>query len=331
MGGIIKVPVERYKTTYVKAHHCKFRYGFDQGIAFYSPSLLALKSIGFLPLPPTIAERVEARLDDVRFYYGNSALTYQSDISRYGAWMRRAISNLKNSDPPSYHLSDDSYGLADTVLQNILVPEDFTFEQRISLFDFFSAKVVEASDECFYHRTAGHYHDYSFNPPVKFVDRWDTLKVWTEIGRKYVEERIDQLFVAQAQIRDMTGYDWSPLTFLFGDDLTRLTQLKTTFLESELELEKNTLRKEYENFLGVVDEASRLGSMRSNSITLDSTFLGKFKIHVSITDVGSGAKLARAVNEKVNDVTGFARDVGDVATGLGKIAVGIGKILFGKS
>ena len=111
----------------------------------------------------------------------------------------------------------------------------------------------------------------------------------------------------QSAMRDMAGYYWRPLDFIFGSHLATLVQLKTASLQAELKVSYDSFMNDYRNFLGRVVETLRHGgTMRDNAMTLDSMLLGKYKIHISIYDKGKGVQFS----EGVRDFAEVGKEVG---------------------
>ncbi len=329
--GSIIIPSDGHGSVYVKAPHCKpFRGGYDSGVPIFFPALETLSAIGLLPLPQSIADRMEANLEKVQFIWGGYVLTDIRDVKHRHDRLKRAINQFRHGrswyPSPADYFRDDRYTFVDKLLLKSLCPEDFTFEQRLSVFDILASRVLGELERDYFHKTAGPYHDYRYDPPVRFVDARYTLKDWNEVGRKRVEERIEGMISAQTLMRDMTGYDWTPFSCFFGPDLDKIAQLKSATLKAELDVSRQFLKKEYDNFLDAVNRGTQMGSMRENSMSLESVLVGKFKINIAIRDIGQGAKIARGVNETVRGVAGDVKDAVDLVKDIGK---GIAKLFGG--
>jgi len=327
----IKIPADRHGSVYVKAPHLKpFRSNYDMGIPLFFPALETLAALEFLPLPPTIADRLESSLEKVQFTWSGSVLTDIRDVKYRHDKLKETINKLRpgRSWYPSradYHRYD-GYKFVDSLLLKCLRPEDFSFEQRLSAFDMLASKILEELEEEYYHANAGPYHDYKYNPPVSFVNARYTLKEWNSSVRKRVEDRIGDLVSAQRLMRDMTGCDWSPFSCFFGTDVERLAQLKSATLKAELDVSWQLLKKEYDNFLDALSRGTQMGAMRENSMCLESVLVGKFKISIAIRDIGQGAKIAKGVSETVRGVTSDVKDTVDLVKDIGK---GIAKLFGG--
>ena len=146
------------------------------------------------------------------------------------------------------------------------------------------------------------------------------MEEWRKSRRERADSTLKRWLEAQTAIRDLGGYDWHPLDFIFGEQLPTLVQLKTATLQAEMKLSYDTVMREYRDFLDAVEKASQLGAMRANTTQLDSMLLGKYKVWLYIRDAGKGAEFVGAVNQSMEPVK-------DVAS----IVSSTFKFLFGKS
>lgn len=302
--GKIRIKAERTFSAWIRAPHCKeFRGIGDSGIGLFMPVTGAFKQIGLVPPPESLMERAESSISRVEFMNSmHRPLEYPSDIKRYGDLLRKGLKLFKDGNT-SYR--EEALGWADVFLQKILRPDDLTFEQRLSTFDYFATEVLNKVEEDYY-RSGNQYRCV--------INRHFTLKEWNDSGRATVEKRFADVFKAETVMRDMAGYDWRPLSFFFGTDLERFAQLKTATLNAEMELSRGILKREYDDFLDAVRNTSQMGAMRDNQIQLESNFLGKYKVAICIRDTGGGAKFSRAVRD--SEMVGVARDVGSAGKGL---------------
>ena len=308
----ILIPVGEVLCTTIKAPHCvEFRGNYDTGICLFKPIIEAFKRVGLVPPPETLMDRADASVPRVEFMHNKHPLEHAGDVEYYGGLVRKGLKSFRGGDT---YYGNESLKWADAFLQKVLRPDDMTFEQRLAIFDFFATEILKRVEEDYYHKTDYHYHFHSFTPPVGYIDRHYTLKEWIELGRARTEERVSDMVKAQTVMRNMAGYDWSPLSFFFGADLARFIQLKTATLNAELELSRNILKREYNDFIDTVQKASQMGSMRDNEIRLESLFLGKYKITICIRDTGGGARFSHAVRD--NELVGLARDIGSAGKGL---------------
>ena len=309
----IKIPEGEFRSIRIQAPHCKdFRWNDD--ILIFTPVIDAFKKVGLIPPPSDLMERAESSLSRVEFTYHDRPLSNAGDVKEFGDALRKGIKSLRAGD--TYYASDR----VDFYLREILRPDDLTFEQRIAIFDFFATKVLGQVEEDYYHKTDYHYHFHRFEPPADYIERHCTLKEWNDSERTNVENRVADLINAQTAMRNMAGYDWSPMSFFFGAELERLTKLKTAALNAEMETSLGIFKREFGDFLDALQKASQLGTMRSNRLQFESILLGKYRIRVCINDIGGGAKFSRAVRD--NEIVGFARDIGGAGKGLSKFLFG---------
>ena len=108
-----------------------------------------------------------------------------------------------------------------------------------------------------------------------------------------VSSALDDWMEAQTAMRDLTGFDWSPLDFIFGDQLPTLVQIKTATLMAELKASYDCFMCDYRNFLEKINEVTRIGgALRDNALSFDSRLLAKYRVCIYISDKGRGLELA---------------------------------------
>lgn len=277
-------------------------------VPLYLPAVRALKNAGMIPIPQKIAERAEASLGDVGFFFFSESTeklpNSSSQAQEYGANLRRGIELLKSGDRRCSILYEGDFSIVEQLLFRILRPDDFTVEQQVAIFDAISTRVYEVAEGNFYHSQLG------YGPPVtvmcESVEPEKDGMSWCE----RVENSIARVVTEQRNLRDMGGYDWTPLEHFFGGNLATLIQSKTASLNAELECSHKALMREYHDFLDIVSRTSKLGSMRDNTLSLESSLLGKFTIHLVVKDIGKGAKMTKAANERIGGVVKTAKVLG---------------------
>ncbi len=301
----------------IKAPHVtQYRqWSYDDGFGFYAePIVRAFEKTELIPLPENLASRIAAVSQRVQLVQGKKATDYyfRCEGKITARWLRITVDELSKGKKPEF--------LGTTIehlFRKVFTPDDFTFDQKIKLFDYFADEVVRQAEDEFARKIK---NDYSVHYPVYIVSENCTLKEWKESRHERAENAIKNWLEAQKAIRDMAGYDWSPLDFIFGDQMNTIAQVKTATLNAELKVSYDTAMREYHDFLDTVEKASQLGAMRANSTELGSMLLGKYKIWLYIRDTGKGANFVGAVNQSMEPVK-------DVAS----IVSSTFKFLFGKS
>lgn len=281
-------------------HLAPFRkYNYSDGSSLYGePITNALTKSGLMPLPENLAGRLAEAKPFVRLVQGKATdYYYQREHKISEHWLNRMIDELSRGVKPDFLGST-----IECLFRRVFRPDDFTLGQKIALFDHFSAEVLRHSE---YEYDATISRGYG-SSPVWLVSENCTLEEWKNTLRKRSDETLARWLEAQKAIRNLGGYDWRPLDFIFGSHLQTLIQLKAVELNAELKASYDTMMREYHDFLEAVEKASQLGAMRANTTQLDSLLLGKYKVWLYIRDVGKGAAFVGDINyhvvEPVKDV-----------------------------
>lgn len=302
----IDIPINDEARLKIKAPHLARyrRWSYNDGLDFYgAPVVKAFGKTGLMPLPPNLAARIADAGPRVQLVPGRKPSPYffESEVQTIEPALRARMDDLaKGKKPP-----EDLGSLIEHLFRRVFTPEDFTFDQKIKLFDYFAGEVVEWADREYADKVKK-YETVGY--PVSLVSENCTLKEWKESLHGRVDTIIKNWLEAQKAIRDLASYDWQPLEFIFGDHINAFAQVKTATLNAEVKVSYDAVMREYHDFLGAVEKASQLGAMRANSTQLESVLLGKYKIWLYIHDTGKGAAFARDVNqmmEPVKDVASF--------------------------
>jgi len=332
-SGIIEVPAIEKWTLLIGAphivpyrHYRPNRQGTDYQIGFNSyhgtPIQDAFAAIGLLPLPENLRTRMNEAAPRVRLVPGDADgffINYLFHDSERQFQTR--VDELTKGLKP-----EKNERMVESLFRTVFSPDDFTFEQKLNLFDYFAAEIVRQVGSEYLEKTTDivkESHGYSIWDHswgdhkylvremcgLKEWKRWPTSE-WSEpMGpvHQRVNAAIKGWVEAQSAIRNMAGYDWRPLDFIFGEHLQTLVQLKTAALNAELKVAYDSFMCEYRNFLENIEKTLRLGgAMRNNVITLDSMLPEKFHVYICVYDTGGGVRFAQSVG----DVVEIGKEVG---------------------
>ncbi len=301
----IDIPIKDDTIIKIKAPHLtQYRsWSYDDSFGFYGePVVRAFGKTGLMPLPQNLAARIADASARVQLVQGQKSSEYyfqrEGKISAH--WLRVRVDELSKGKKPEF--------LGTTIehlFRKVFTPDDFTFDQKIMLFDYFAEEVVRQADDEYARKIK---NDHSIHYPIYLVSENCSLKDWREKYQGRAENALNNWLKAHTTIRNLAGYDWQPLDFIFGDYLSTLTQLKTATMTADLKLSYDTAMREYHDFLAAVEKGSQLGAMRANSTLLESMLIGKYKIWIYLHDTGKGAAFIGDVNqmmEPVKDIASF--------------------------
>ena len=314
----IDIPIKDDTVIKIKAPHITQyrRWNYDDSLGLYGePIVKAFDKAGLMPLPENLAARIADASQRVQLVQGQKSSQYyfqrEGKISAH--WLRVRVEELSEGKRPEFLGSTIEH-----LFRKVFKPDDFTFDQKISLFDYFAEEVVRQADEEYARKLK---NDYGVHYPIYLVSENCSLKDWREKYQGRAEAALKDWLEAHTAIRNLSGYDWQPLDFIFGEHLPTLTQLKTATLTADLKLSYDTAMEEYHDFLDAAEKGSQLGAMRANSAMLESMLIGKYKIWIYLHDTGKGAAFVGDVNYHVVEP---AKEMGSIFTSAFKF-------LFGKS
>lgn len=178
----------------------------------------------------------------------------------------------------------------------IFTPQDFSFDQKVKIFDFLSDDIIKAAHKSYT-------RNFAYNEIVTIASKTCTLKKWNESVKEEFEKKLANWLEAQKAIHNLQGYDWRSLNYIFGEDLEILAQNKTAVITAELNTSYELFLKEYQEFLETLKNISQLGTMRQNDIQFKTVLLEKYEINLTIKDIGIGAAFTEKVNNNIVDPT----------------------------
>ena len=317
-NSIIEVPAYcsdsiRIKTPRVAAYRDKL------GVLFWFPLQNALMETRMSSLAGMLAARIESIAPRVRIHPDHSP--YKTAF--VGSDSEKLVKKIMHELSTGQKLEKGD-ALTEYLLRHVLTPDDFSFEDKILLFNHFADGLIrDVEKKYIIHLDSEQRKAHSYLPKLGYWEQskleyaylasecytLDEWKVWPTrgpddpMGPKHVHlnEIIKNWLDQELAIRDMSGYDWSPLEFIFGESLPTLIQFKSATLKAELKVDYDTFMDEYRNFLSKIDDVLRLGgAMRHNVISLYVTLLGKFKVSISVQDKGKGVRLAEDISSVKN-------------------------------
>lgn len=300
-------------------HYVSNRQGTDYHIGFHSyrgtPIQDAFAATGLLPLPENLRARLNEAAPRIRLVPGDADdffinILFYDSKRQFQTRLDELTRGLKPEEPER---------TIESLFRMVFSPDDFTFEQKLNLFDHFASEIVrqaglellekttDAVKKSHGYSTWDHAwgdHKYLVREicSLKEWKKWPTSE-WSEpMGPAHERANIaiKGWIEAQSAIRNMAGYDWWPLKFIFGDHLQTLVQLKTAALNAELKVAYDSFMCDYRNFLENIEKSLRLGgSMRNNAITLDSMLPEKFHVFIHVSDKGGGLQFVQDVGDFV--------------------------------
>ena len=325
---MIDIPAKEDTTLKIMTPSMISRHGkFEIRFPYATPLQDAFSATDMLPLPEKLAARVAEALPKVRVVRGKEDV-YLFDRYASEHQLKKIMTELSNGKRP-----ESFETITEHLFRKIFTPEDFTLEQKIKLFDYFTSKILSQLDQDNLSRLDNEFRKSQGFSSLGNTGLWGREKspkeaylwfdrcslkewnVWPTSGPDDImgppQERANTAIKSwldiQSAMRDMAGYYWRPLDFIFGSHLATLVQLKTASLQAELKVSYDSFMNDYRNFLGRVVETLRHGgAMRDNAMTLDSMLLDKYRIHISIYDKGKGVQFS----EGVRDFAEVGKEVG---------------------
>lgn len=314
-AGKIVIPREFNTNVCIRTPTCQpyRRWERDIGVTIYRPIVEALEQAGDFPLSDSIITRLDDFAERAEFRINGTYTNPEAERKHYKKSLNNAIDAikaLKHDDSHTLYDICSRHSFAELALTHVLRPDDFTFEQRLNVFQAFSKKVVDKLEEDYAGKLADHYFT---RWPVYLVSENCTLKEWNTKYHERVEKRISDFIKAETALRRVDQFDWSPLGFIFGSEVSTFAQLQAAALISQLKLSCDTVRTEFDNYLQTVNSAAQLGAMRSNYLEFSAMFLEKFKVWLYIRDVGTGTRIFGSISQSIKDITDVALGVGTLA------------------
>ncbi len=327
-ADMIDIPAKEDTTLKIMTPSMISRHGkFEIRFPYATPLQDAFSSTDMLPLPEKLAARVAEALPKVRVVRGKEDV-YLFDRYASEHQLKKIMTELSNGKRP-----ESFETITEHLFRKIFTPEDFTLEQKIKLFDYFTSKILSQLDQDNLERLDNEFrksHGFSTRgntgpwgekkvPKEAYLwcDRcslkewkvWPTNSLEDTMGppQERANTAIKSWLEIQSAMRDMAGYYWRPLDFIFGNHLATLVQLQTASLQAELTVSYDDFMSDYRNFLGRVVETLRHGgAMRDNARTLDAMLLGKYRVYICIYDKCKGVQFS----DEVRDITEIGKEVG---------------------
>lgn len=326
--------IDRYGRIKIRAPHCKQyrRYEHDSEYATccFNAVLTAIDQTNLFPLPESLKERLDQVVARIDIPLCQWAIDPDEERKYVQKKIADCVQSLKSRKDKQYFSPFDfakRHPYAEFLLGHAISPEDFSFDQRLKLFGYFSTKVMNEIEEDYVHKASPSYRSYGPHDAPQIVARESgTLRDWNEKGKSQLLSQIDGYIAMESAVRDLEMYDWSPLAFILGENITTFAQLNKAALQSELKISQDVIRQEFANFCSAVNGAAQLGTMRSNVVSFNASLVNKYEFCATVRDTGGGAVLTKGVRDVVG---GTASDVKDIALGVGALAALPFALLFG--
>lgn len=299
MHGQSTIPAKNKSSTiYIRAPHCKaLRPFYDPGEYILNPATRALSIIGKTPQQQLILKRLESYIKNDEFvkYFNFKGAFCDEEIFCIRRQLTPILHNIMENG--KYIYPSSNIGLFECIVQELLQPDDFTYEQRLKIFDTYVEEILNKMQIAYYQKNTRQYAWIDDHDSLCLVNKRFSLKEWEKFGHKEFEAILDQTTTDLNLIFDISRYDWNPLSIILGNDIEMFTALKSATLRAEFEASQNIFKIEYGNFLKLINEASRLGTMRKNNMHFNSIIMKRLGISIYINDIGNGAKVMHHLND----------------------------------